>query len=59
MGAVKLRNKKLEDEYFKILAVWRKAAIDNGYTEQELKLIFNKLESAYKAVGYDFGDREG
>lgn len=58
MLAVKLRNLKLEDEYFKILAVWRKAAKDDSYTENDLKMIFTNLERAFKAVGYCFGDRD-
>lgn len=58
MEPIKLRNKKLEDEFFAILKLWRKAIKDQRYTEQDLKMLFNKLEHAFKSVGYIFGERE-
>jgi hypothetical protein len=51
------RKPKLEDEYFKILSVWRRAAKDPSYSEAELKTIFLSLERAFRVVGYEFGDR--
>ena len=58
MDAVKLRNPQAELEYFR----WRKRWSDAGkklhlYDEQSLKFIWFQLESAWRRVGYCFGDR--
>jgi hypothetical protein len=58
MNHAKLKNLPAAQAYFRILKRWRHAGRNQGeYDESTLKFLFNQLEQAYRAVGYDFGDQ--
>ena len=56
MQALKLRNKKAEDEFRRLLARWQEACRNmDQYDETALKFLFERLEYAWKRIGYEIG----
>lgn len=59
MDPVRSRNKKAEDEFFRMLKRWQEATSEgkiDQYDEQSLKFLWGQLEQAWYAIGYVIGD---
>lgn len=49
----------LKDHYFNQLNAFRKAVASRKlYDDKQMLFFWNLLETAYKRVGFDFGDRD-